>query len=57
MTAYISVLYESDLDIMNVSQTYGQIHSNPLTLPGADLVGQFAVNAHPVVTSRQTSQA
>jgi hypothetical protein len=54
---YTSILYESDLDIMNVFQPYGQIHRDPLTLPGADLAGQFAVNVHPVVASRQTSQA
>jgi hypothetical protein len=54
---YISILYESGLDIMNVFQTYGQIHRDPLTLPGVDLAGQLVVNVHPVVTSRQTSQA
>jgi hypothetical protein len=42
---------------MSVSQTYGQIHSNPLTFPGADLAGQLAVNVHAVVASGQTSQA
>lgn len=41
---------------MNILQTYGQIHRDPLTLPGVDLVGQLAVNVHTVVTSRQTSQ-
>jgi hypothetical protein len=57
MTAYINILYEPDLDTMNVFQAYGQIHSNPLVPPGADLTSQFAVNVHAVVASGQTSQA
>jgi hypothetical protein len=42
---------------LDILQTYGQMHSDPLVPPGADLVSQFAVNVHTVVARRQTSGA